>query len=161
MWTQYANCHKGVCLVFSKPRLVASVQSAIKPKDMKSSEPSNFDIDYKSLIDFEHFRPFDITKHIDVDPCVVARDYYTNKTSSPFAYKDNDYSDEDEFRILYMSTNVEYIPYNDSLLGVIFGIATSKEQHYYLRTIKASMSINLFTLRMDSNSFFEIEHLDI
>lgn len=132
MWAQYGDGHRGVCLIFrtnqfldatrarfneSTPRLYGAVQYVNRP-----IVPNLFSLDEQQYtIDLESFE-------------TVGRDQYLLQhvvahRNRLFFEKMTDWENEREWRIvaLVSSEDEVYVPFQNSLAGVMFGESVSEE----------------------------------
>jgi hypothetical protein len=116
MWSQYADNHKGVCLVFSKKDLLCEVKKQISCFEIN--------IDYKNDInDIEDIFNIDLSNKVIKN----AKEYFKIFVQPSFykilSYKYKDYESENEFRIITKdnSKSKVFINYGNSLKYIIFG----------------------------------------
>ncbi len=108
MWEVYAENSTGICLVFSKDKLLKQIEN-------NNYEFSNDYIHYSRNY-FEAIKSNDGNE----DPAIEAKKFWKSKLfKKPF-----DYRDENEFRILIYDDKKDdvYIDIKNSLKAVIFGI---------------------------------------
>lgn len=140
MWTQYAGNHTGVCIVFSKTKLLEAVKHELMKKEETCIAPQLRDIRYVDFWKYEHYYPFDVSNLGKKGPMESAKEYYLG-SKSPLGLKDNDYSDECETRIIYLSDSLEYVSCMDAMVGVVFGSATSESERKFLHQFSAAISL--------------------
>lgn len=122
MWAQYADKGKGVCLVFDKEKLLKCAESQYNGVIKTGSVNYTNDF-YKIKNDFE------------IELTSEKRDfsnYYLQDDKINYLFtKNEDFRDEQEFRIILIKENNTKAPFKisleDSLLGVIFGIKIDEE----------------------------------
>lgn len=122
MWAQYADKGKGVCLVFDKEKLLKCAESQYNGVIKTGSVNYTNDF-YKIKNDFE------------IELTSEKRDfsnYYLQDDKINYLFtKNEDFRDEQEFRILLNKENNTKEPFEisleDSLLGIIFGIGIDKK----------------------------------
>ena len=132
MWAQYADNHKGVCLVFDKKKLV-----------------EDFENSFKSEMCETHCRKVEYTNNLDSlketlsQPC----DSFLTLDKIQFLFlKCEDFKDEQEFRLLLINKKLkdenEIVSFSiaNSICGVIPGTKFPKENELALR--KAMDSCN-------------------
>lgn len=120
MWAQYAENHKGACLVFDKEKLKKCINQTLSSKGILYSG----NVVYEDFSKLENglFR-FDISEmnSVGLDACI---DNHLKKFYFPiFFLKKKDWESENEWRFVFYSKSDEeiFINYGDSLLGIIFG----------------------------------------
>lgn len=136
MWSQYGQNHSGICLVFSKEFLMATIQNELSEDYLIYGEDVNYkEIKSESLnIDDNNLTSNEIVLN-------NVKKYYKNI----FFQKDLDYQDENEFRIVLIKKDLEessqehFIDISNSLKLIILG---DKFPEVYLPTIK-NLSIKL------------------
>ena len=142
MWSQYAEKHSGICLVFSRK----SIENNIK-RQMGVEKIIHTNVEYvkDSYID-------DNILSIDVNQYVLNEEEYlfnyVKKHSRDFFFtKQADYRDENEYRIVFYLSNFGsiFVDIKDSLKGIILG---DNFNRIYLRIIEEYVKDNnLFCYR--------------
>lgn len=132
MWAQYADNHKGVCLVFDKKNLVEDFENAFK---LESCETHCGMVDYTNNLEF--------LEETLSRPC----DSFLTSDKIQFLFlKCEDFKDEQEFRLLLINKKLkgenEMVSFSiaNSICGVIPGTKFPKENELALR--KAMNSCN-------------------
>lgn len=121
MWAQYADRHRGVCLVFDRDLLLASVALYLAPRHICLAG----DVAYK-----DHYIVRDIARHefmIDVDELeALGTDAYIQSHiqryhDELFFEKLSDWRDEIEWRLLVWGADEGplFLPIENSLVGVV------------------------------------------
>jgi len=139
MWAQYGENHEGVCLVFSKEKLLKSVRNACDDKKYMFWEGS---VDYKEYV-ADHAGYGSVPVNGDTfdtrSPVDVALDHICSHYHELLFRKQRDYKDEDEYRIVVLHKNhpSEFcspleLKVTDFLVGIILGDRFPKA---YLPTI--------------------------
>ncbi|MCW7551666.1 DUF2971 domain-containing protein [Endozoicomonas gorgoniicola] len=137
MWSQYAENHTGICLVFSKQALMQEIENQL------ASE-------HQILSDYVTYKDPSVkltSTALSVDgyqlstcsPEQMASDYIIDSKDHVFFQKQPDYKDENEFRIVAVAKHYKpvcgkFINFAQSLKAIILGDAFPK---VYLPTIKA------------------------
>lgn len=139
MWAQYAESHRGVCLVFSKVKLLESVKNVCADKKLEFWEGS---IDYKEYVENQAgYRSVSINGDtFDArSPVDVALDHICSHHRELLFRKQRDYKDEDEYRVVVLNKDhsSEFcspleLTVTDFLVGIILGDRFPKP---YLPTI--------------------------
>jgi hypothetical protein len=134
MWAQYANLHKGVCLVFEKNKIIEEakrqfsnlgtvVYGCVDYSDNlalptfgavnKKNDCFSVDVDSLSMLGMEDF----------------SRQHFYDYHNQLFFEKMTDWSNESEWRlVVYSKDNGDkYLQYGSSLVGVFFGESISDE----------------------------------
>jgi hypothetical protein len=119
MWTQYADGHSGVCIVFSKSALLLAVRAHIGASDLLLKSRVRYSNDGTSLADILFLRPGndwqDETKKL------------LENSGRLLFTKLEDYRDESEYRICYvrqadMSVRLyELVDCQEAIVGAIIG----------------------------------------
>lgn len=156
MWSQYAQNHTGLCLVFSKSRLIDAITEQLRT--LKSHPPVPMDVDYKDFWEHGQFDyPVTLSEMNDNNVLDYAKKYYLDLKESPLCKKDLDYQDEAEFRIVYISEKLEYVDYKDALIGVVFGVRTTCRDPEYLTQIDSTKDLRSWQIRFDDNGLFNLQ----
>lgn len=108
MWDQYGENYKGICLAFSKEKLV-KVSENVVAKNIEYIEYDDFDLNFS---------------HINLNSInnVGPETYYNNvhQTIIDFFFKKHkDYKDENEFRLLKSLDNDQFLDISESICGII------------------------------------------
>lgn len=151
MWSQYGQNHSGICLVFSKEFLMATIQNELLEDYFIFGEDVNYkEIKSKSL----NIENNNLTeKEIVINN--ITKDY-----KNIFFQKDLDYQDENEFRIVLIKKDLEessqehFIDISNSLKLIILGDNFPK---VYLPTIKdlsSKLNIEFKKLHWDRQGYF-------
>lgn len=118
MWSQYANKHKGICIVLNKETMVENVNNYI------SNFPLSFPLSGPVVYNNEHYlsvNKFHVsTEVLDINNPIQ---YLKKSTKEFFFTKIKDYENEQEYRICIYNTNkkAEYISIANAIQGVIIG----------------------------------------
>jgi len=121
MWEQYGNNYNGVCLIFSKDKLLKQINNQFYP--------DNVNYDKYSILE-QKMLSFNIPKVKEIGIENYCEIIFKNIFIKSLFLKHKDYEGENEFRILTFSEkNFEYINYKDSLLGIL---VSSKGLNKYL-----------------------------
>ena len=127
MWEQYAENHRGVCLVFDLAALSEAVGDSLQAQDYAPPyakrvlyEPGGM---RKPLVDPDELAEDDLDRQV--------RQYIEANNDILFFWKSLDWQTEYEYRFVTNSTEGEplYADFKDSLVGVILGEAFPLWQH--------------------------------
>jgi len=128
MWSQYANYHRGVCLVFSASRLYEILMP--DTESLRVSQESIVDI-FKGKVEYNNFlRKLDETLTIEYSANELKKSEIDRIRENAQAYlftKLEDYKDEQEYRIVLYSSKgfldgeSAYVRFGDALQCVILG----------------------------------------
>lgn len=145
MWAQYAENHKGVCLIFDKYVLTELVKQYTN-ENINGSRLYFSEINYdnelnglKQLFDLSKFNE----KLID--------DYIDENISKYYFQKLEDYRDESEYRFVIKTNDLNkddyiYIPYNNALVGIIITASFPKAYYVNLESYSKLNDVPLFLL---------------
>jgi len=143
MWDQYADRYKGVCIAFSKDRLV-------KKANIQGFDVGDVDyVDYSTLsqrilnVDLTEIRSIGIEKY---------RPKWRERVLNIFMTKHNDYSSEHEFRIMNFSDTDRYIDVSDCLKGIVVSSKTPTYLKQCLREYALVMKIKLYELNWQATN---------
>ncbi|MCK4357928.1 MAG: DUF2971 domain-containing protein [Candidatus Cloacimonetes bacterium] len=119
MWNQYAENHKGICVVFSKEVLLKSI--------MRQLTGQTFYNDYvKYSPQYSYFQKgleLDCNKLISSNSETFVKEYLQNKKDYIFFSKNIDYRDEAEFRLVVYDPKdtFNYLDIQNCIKGVLLG----------------------------------------
>lgn len=128
MWAQYAEKHKGVCLVFDRKKLTKMISTQLSDSCLITSGPVEY-INRRVIRNFED-QPYLI--NIDflesVGGEVYANSHLRTHFKRLFFEKMTDWRDETEWRWVMFSESGDelYVNYKDSLVGIMFGENTEE-----------------------------------
>mgnify|MGYP000081728987 CR=1 FL=1 len=137
MWIQYANNFNGICLAFSKSKLLESILSKYSSKNVSSKA-----VNYLSIEEIEKKLKLNSSRYTGDEVSDFINDFKFMK------YKD--FRDEAEFRIIINVDSPKeslYFNYGDSLKGIFFHYnethkPKTKELHYdYIKAYCNKVSI--------------------
>jgi len=131
MWSQYADNHEGVCLVFSKSKLIESLQN-IENINGKNLFYGNMTYQYK--FGFNNVEFLDGNEMLD-DNALYFRKWLRKNYSNLLLKKHIDYNTESEFRIIVFDPDnmFDNFAIDYSLYGIICG---DKVSELFYPTIK-------------------------
>jgi hypothetical protein len=117
MWSQYANGQNGVCLVFSKTKLIETILSgAENPNDFQFG-----DVEYCEY-PMNHGITLSRAKVLASSDEELHRLIFFESHKHIFFQKHANYIDEKEFRIVYAGYLAQkFVRYGESLLAVVLG----------------------------------------
>ena len=153
MWSQYADNHKGVCLVFSKNELLLAVREWGHGRMIEPFEDKiEYDNKLKALADA-----------INVSQAENPSDRIKARQKGYYFCKRKDYEDESEYRMVVYHEAFEtegsvLIPYKNSLKGILLGTNLPREQNDLFIEEALGSDLALAQLEWDSNPHFvEVE----
>lgn len=146
MWSQYAEGHKGICLVFNKKLLIQQLQGS-------------FDI-FTNNVDYNNHISRILNPLSTIDEQnrhTAAKDIVLENKEAYFFTKLNDYRDEQEFRICVYSeekADQEHITefFGDSLQAIILGCKFPKAYELNIKQFSECHNIPVFQLSWHSGS---------
>jgi len=140
MWDQYAERHKGVCLVFDGIKLDQMVHEElagtcqifsgmVKYSDIKSTSGTLMDLDYSDVI--------------AMGPTEAAREHFRKYYAHYFLKKNLDWERETEFRWLVHSTRngPEYVSISGALIGIIIGMDYPRADFTILKSLCKELNV--------------------
>jgi len=142
MWSQYGDDQSGICLVFSKRKLIKSLERqtagdfTIYHENVIYSDPQKDPIDDDLYVDGSELA--------EKEPEEIAKRYISEAYKEIFFHKQPDYGDENEFRIVLLPKLEKpahgiFVDISSCLNAIILG---DKFPNVYLPTIK-ELSKNL------------------
>lgn len=121
MWSQYAESHCGLCLVFDKKKLLSSFKNQNKYfKDCNVNKYAKNIVYDNDLLGF-----FALSNLKEITQAESAYEFVSNNIDKYAFTKLKDYRDEQEYRFIVVPENIiendVYIEYSKSLVGIILG----------------------------------------
>lgn len=118
MWSQYADGHRGVCLVFDKNILLENINQSLKTL----TNPIIVDdyVDYKNEFGIN---PEAYNLNTDTAPNPNIKEYLDNFAKDVFFTKNKDYRDETEYRIMIYAPEMDmfFAEISSALKAIILG----------------------------------------
>jgi hypothetical protein len=115
MWAQYADNHKGICIIVDKEEFI---KENIKNFDFRGKVKYQSEIN-TPILDESYINP---SGYKDLDLKKIISKFH----KEIFFTKLSDWKGENEYRIInYRNPSIEYCSINKSLYGIIMGIETS------------------------------------
>ena len=160
MWSQYGENHQGACLILSRSKLLKSLDKNDSDKNLIIKSNINYKNPYEHRL-LLNITPSDLQNKT---PKEVAMDFYLLHKDKLVFSKQNDYRDENEFRIIMVidetqsQTNADqFIPIQESLIGVVFG---DQFPQVYIPSVNALLQnseICARKLKWNKTSFYLLE----
>jgi hypothetical protein len=145
MWAQYADGHRGLCLVFDRAKLVKSAQEALAERGAVIAEDVAYD-DAASggpTIDFDEV--------IDLGPQPYAETYRTRFVRDRYFTKRLDGQGEHEFRIALLGNDGQsdpvFSPIKGTLVAIVLGDRFSDAYRPCIQAICTRENIPAFHMR--------------
>lgn len=121
MWEQYADAHRGVCLVFDRPRLVTALHLELESvgsffrDSVRYTAAGIAESATTTIIDDRIFDPKQRTRAVN--------EHIYNNYGDFFFLKSDDFASEREYRVVLLASADEfaYVGYRDALVAVIVG----------------------------------------
>ena len=140
MWDQYAERHKGVCLIFDGIKLNQMVHEElastcqifsgmVKYGDLKSMSGSLIGLDYSDVI--------------AMGPTEAAREHFRKYYAHYFLKKNFDWEREIEFRWLVhnIKNEPEYVSISGSLIGFIVGMDFPRADYVTIKSLCKELNV--------------------
>lgn len=147
MWTQYANNHKGVCLIFDKEKILNATS---KLKDIQY---------YEGKINYSNdFHKFEDKMDVDFSLSDFQKDYsnyFMQDDKIQFLFqKCDDFMAEQKYRLLFVSNYFKkdkpfIFDFEDSLCGIIFSDKFDENNYETLKKLSNIKNIPVFHLQWD------------
>jgi len=149
MWAQYANRHKGACLVFDRQKLYALIDEQFRSSHLIISGPVVY-LNRDVIPRLE-----DTAYTIDVDYLeTMGRDEYLKWHRQTyfkqfFFEKMTDWRDELEFRWVILGTDANdlYVTFDGALVGIMFGDDAEESTIDEIKTMTAGMGLRYMGLK--------------
>jgi hypothetical protein len=147
MWAQYAENHKGVCIIFDAIRLNAIIHKTHKSQCRIFQGPVSYN--YKSLV-FNTIPIKDLHVNIKKENLIEAlRSHYISNYEETFLIKHPDWRDETEYRWVLHSPKKSglYVPIENAIKAILIGVDFPKT--YEPRLIKFCEELEVSIGRME------------
>ncbi|MDK2857141.1 MAG: hypothetical protein PWQ89_260 [Verrucomicrobiota bacterium] len=151
MWSQYADAHKGVYLVFSKSKLLEAGQAWARTK--------GFDF-------FSGSVAYDNTlKKLQNAICITQAQPFAERvkhhSEGYYFCKREDYRDESEYRTLvynqkFRPEDVVHIPYKNSLKGILLGTNFPREENNFFIKEASRLGVALAQVEWYSTPYLSV-----
>jgi len=119
MWAQYAENHRGMCFIFERKSLADKMKKIIKNHDFLEGR-----ILYDNYGSVEnHSYVFNLKNEVNKDIEVLMKKHILENKDDILFKKNEDWSSEQEYRFIIIDDHSEYIylPYEESLKGIVLG----------------------------------------
>lgn len=130
MWSQYADNHKGVCLVFEKEKIINSFNNTFQCKKLMNK------IIYLDTYNFKNTPYCFEIKHENIDVRNTINEHIIKHKDEILFRKISDWRDEEEFRMLLLDDNINgyrFLPCKDSLCAIIVGDKFPEKDNIHLK----------------------------
>lgn len=146
MWSQYGEKHRGVCLAFSRKKLLAELGGLVGIKYYAE------DVKYHQLKDY-----LMIHHSINADDAIKSGvtkyiyDYFDLHYERLFFWKHTDYKDETEFRVCVIpkENTIDGCNIDSSLIGIILGDSYPRYLLPSIREIQEKYNTKLFQMDLE------------
>ncbi len=141
MWDQYGDIYKGVCLAFSRSKLSRKETQSIKMDDVHYHRYSDLNGNLLS-VNVEKFIEQGFYRFMDG---------YQHKILGVLLSKHKDYEGENEFRIISVSEEDEYLKIDDCLSGIIISSYTDEFLRWQLFQHAKEYNVKVLDIHWGSN----------
>ena len=134
MWTQYANGHSGVCLIFDRSKLLSRARATFRDADFHHGA-----VEYTSGFDNALLH----AECVDFDAPDATRHHRSAVVRSLFV-KNRDWESETEYRLLVdgWADSACLLPIGDALVGIVLGVAFMKYQLHVVSSLAERYGLN-------------------
>ena len=117
MWAQYAENHRGICMVFELDKLIQAVKASFKDSHIFHGKVNYSDSP------FAVFEATSKVRDIAGEDDLLAEEFICGHYETLFLMKNYDWKSENEYRFIIVGKdiNYEYLPIGNSLSGIILG----------------------------------------
>ena len=155
MWSQYADKYKGLCIAFSKKKLLAQLPNAC----------FHDNIDYKYFYELKNnsFQKHDAEeyKKLGKDGFIEMKKKQVIDTSFN---KPKDYENENEFRICYYGDEISdvFIDIKDAILGLFISNTEGSSNYFHEKIYEESLRLKVpaYSIKWRSRGIEKITLLD-
>ena len=158
MWAQYADSHRGVCLVFDKAKLIESVGAAFP-----NHRCLHGDVTYRDHYIVRSARPneyvIDVDRMKDLGPDAYVAFHFDKYHNEMFFEKLLDWRDEQEWRLIVLSKELDglYLPIEESLVGVMHGALIQRRLSERIMNLTESKPIeHMGLIWKNSNPWYDL-----
>lgn len=156
MWSQYGGGHSGVCLVFSKELLLTQLNHQFK----KTLTVFTGNVKYKDPYISRSKDSLSINSDdLDgKDNISIAHDYVDSRYKEVFFQKQEDYKDENEFRVITIdknggNANSEYVSITTCLKAIILGDSFAKVYKPTIKELSDRLNVPFRKLHWEKNVY--------
>jgi hypothetical protein len=142
MWAQYAQDHKGFCLVFDREKLLSHMRNQFSKNLLLFGSISYRNRSFVKSLEPNAFRlEFDKLQEIGMDAYVRA--HMLTYFKELYFEKLEDWRDENEWRVLVLDHDgtPPLVDISGSLVGVIHGANTNQDDSEYARSLTSGLEI--------------------
>ena len=156
MWSQYGDGHSGICLVFSKELLLAQIEHQFKQSLTIYTNTVKYKDPYISRA------KDDLSINADElngkDNMLIAHDYVDTRHEEIFFQKQEDYKDENEFRVIAIdkysgSANGKFISITTCLKAIILGDSFAKVYRPTIKELSSRLKVPFRKLHWEKNVY--------
>jgi hypothetical protein len=161
MWSQYGEGHEGICLVFSKQKIIEAITEFADDKELIFFEKEITYTDY--IKDKSNHQTLFVNgdSFIEKSPQTLAANYVRNCHGELFFTKQNDYRDENEYRLIVCKLNGEgnenfdhQFTVSKCLKGLILGDRFHKTYLPLIESFTKKFAIEYRQLHWESGEYF-------
>lgn len=162
MWAQYADNHKGVCIMFDQAKLQESIKSDLKGCTILGDgiryinhNVNNERTNDPYMINLEEFARIGISEYMS--------NHIRQHPKELFFMKHNNWQDEHEFRYIVFGYESEYyLNIQDAITGIILGEDFNNDQIEIILVLADELGIDVYRLytRGWAVNIFKIEDKD-
>lgn len=147
MWAQYADNHKGVCIVFDRERLLKSVREYFGDRGQLVSGSVAYVLDPGAAF-YNHY--YDDVR--DLGDTGYARHLRKQKPGHLYLTKSVDWLSEEEFRVVWISEDdiddkPELVPVEGCIVALYLGSRFPEAYHLNVRTLRDQLGIDVYTMK--------------
>lgn len=156
MWSQYGGSHSGVCLVFSKKLLLKQIEQKFAKKLTIYTDTINYKDPYISRAkDSLNINADELSENNNIS---IAHSYVEEKYEDIFFQKQEDYKDENEFRVIAIDKNGgnasnEFISITTCLKAIILGDSFSKAYEPTIKELSKKLNVPFRKLHWEKNVY--------
>ena len=140
MWNQYADNHKGVCIIFSQIKLIEAFQQQFSSKNLYF----NYLKYSPQYLYFQDNLTINCEELLKFNNDIFIKKYIEEKKDYIFFSKNIDYRDESEFRIVaYDPDNTElFLNIEDNIEGVIIGVDCLQSEIKHIQDLCENLHVS-------------------
>ena len=163
MWSQYGGSHSGVCLVFSKKLLLKQIEQQFN----KTLTVYTKSVEYKDpyISRANDSLSINADELSTSDNIAIAHSYIEENHEDIFFQKQEDYKDENEFRVIAIdknggNANNEIISISTCLKAIILGDSFSKAYKPTIKELSDTLNVPFRKLHWEKNVYLLLKWRD-
>lgn len=146
MWAQYADKHRGACLIFDAAKLDASIRQTLTPKGKIYQGMVDYTDSMEGVAAVSSFN-FAVLSQTEIRE--IIRQHIDHFARTLFFRKNRDWEDETEYRYVLYSDQCEpeFVPVAASLQGMVLGVDFPEVYYPVIAYFRERYALNVGCIR--------------